>query len=165
MLRRDLAELAPPEVGAEDGFLIVVDGAEREAGLPRGTGLLGRLAKRLGPQAIGPPVWIDGDHVRRGQPGEVSSHSVGGKAEILGELALGPGRRRERPRDREPLGIREEPKQLLRSHSTSASMAFGTVSVGTTLYQACSIFPSSSIRNDERKMPFQPGPNGSPHTP
>src|SRR5438270_128618 len=95
------------------------------------------------------------------------SHSVRGDAEARGELGLGTRRHRERAGDREAFGVREEPEQLLRGpvHPTRASMAFGTVSVGDTLYQACSIFPSSSIRNEERNTPFQPGPNGSPHTP
>lgn len=49
----------------------------------------------------------------------------------------------------------------------TASMARGTVSLGLTLYQASTILPFSSMRNDERMMPidFRPRNDFSPHAP
>ena len=38
-------------------------------------------------------------------------------------------------------------------YPASALRAFGTVSFGETLYQACSTRPSPSIKNEERTMP------------
>ena len=49
----------------------------------------------------------------------------------------------------------------------NASLAFGTVCSGLTLYQACMILPPSSMRKAERMMPiyFFPYMDFSPQTP
>ena len=44
-------------------------------------------------------------------------------------------------------------KRRRRQRAASAAFAFGTVFAGWTLYQACTILPSASTRNDDRMIP------------
>src|SRR5213080_4841471 len=164
VLRGDLTELAAAKVRAEHRLLLVEHGAQRKPGVSGRPRLLRRVAKGLGLQAIGPPVGVDARHLRRGELRQVSPDSVRGQPEVLDELRLRSGAAGKRTRDRESFRIGEKSEEFLRRH-TSASKAFGTVSVGATLYQTCSSVPFSSTRKDERITPCHPGPNGSPHTP
>ena len=109
-----LGEAPVAEERSKDGFLVVVRRAQSKAGGARRAHLLRGPAEGLRVQSVGPSVGIQTRDARGAQPVQVLADPCDGDAERLGQVArpsVGP---RQRPGDREPLGVGERAKDLIR---------------------------------------------------
>jgi hypothetical protein len=112
-LRRELGETPVPEERAEDRLLVLARGAERHAGLPRRSDLLGGPPERLGVEPVGLPIVVEADDAGRRQAVQVRPDALDRDPEALRQAGRAGGPPRERAGDRQALGVRERAQDLV----------------------------------------------------